>query len=177
MKDNIPAVPFAKSYWVVPGRFLAGAYPTLLYFEEQNRTRIGNLLDAGIRVFIDLTTPGQLEPYESILYEQAGWHDVETRYHRFAIKNYDIPSEQNMVVILNIIDAALQDGQGIYVHCWEGIGRTGTVVGCYLVRHGMTGPAALEEIARLRKGMPNAWLQSPESDSQFKMILSWENGK
>jgi len=25
----------------------------------------------------------------------------------------------------------------VYVHCWAGRGRTGTVVGCYLKRHGI----------------------------------------
>jgi len=177
MSDNIPSTPLEKSYWVIPGKFLAGEYPATHYFEEQTRTRIGRMLDSGIRVFIDLTYQGQLEPYESMLHEQANWQDVEAQYYRFAIADYDIPSDQTMVAILDTLDAALKAEQGVYVHCWGGIGRTGTVVGCYLVRHGMTGPAALEEIARLRKGMPNAWVQSPESDLQFKMILSWENGK
>ena len=31
----------------------------------------------------------------------------------------------------------------MYLHCWGGVGRTGTVVGCWLVRHGRTGDEAL----------------------------------
>lgn len=34
---------------------------------------------------------------------------------------------------------ALAAGQTVYVHCYGGIGRTGTVVGCWLVRHGLSG--------------------------------------
>ncbi|MBA3406233.1 MAG: dual specificity protein phosphatase family protein [Gemmatimonadaceae bacterium] len=37
-------------------------------------------------------------------------------------------------------------GHSIYVHCWGGVGRTGTVVGCYIVRHGRTGDDALGEV-------------------------------
>ena len=42
-----------------------------------------------------------------------------------------------MTRILDDVDAALADGGAVYVHCWGGIGRTGTVVGCWLVRHGL----------------------------------------
>ncbi|WP_374108489.1 hypothetical protein [Nostoc sp. XA010] len=31
------------------------------------------------------------------------------------------------------IDRALNGQEKVYVHCWGGIGRTGIVVGCYLV--------------------------------------------
>ena len=177
MSNQIPSTPFEKSYWVVPGKFLAGEYPAVHFFEEQTRTRIGHMLDAGIRVFIDLTQIGQLEPYESILHEQANWQDVEVKYHHFPIHDFDIPSKPEMIAILDTIDTALKDGKGVYVHCWGGIGRTGTVVGCYLVRQGMDGNSALEEIAHLRRDMPNAWMRSPESDPQEDMILNWDIGK
>ena len=49
--------------------------------------------------------------------------------------------------ILDAIDAALRDGKTVYVHCWGGVGRTGTVIGCWLVRHGKTGDEALSQIA------------------------------
>src|SRR3712207_6971239 len=42
-----------------------------------------------------------------------------------------------------------------YVHCWGGIGRTGTVVGCYLVEHGMDGEQAIAAIAEWRAGTPD----------------------
>lgn len=31
----------------------------------------------------------------------------------------------------------------VYLHCWGGIGRTGTIVGCWLARNGFPGKAAL----------------------------------
>ena len=41
--------------------------------------------------------------------------------------------------ILDDVDEAIAGGGLTYVHCWGGIGRTGTVVGCWLVRHGLEG--------------------------------------
>lgn len=44
------------------------------------------------------------------------------------------PTVDQMRAILDAIDRAA--GSIVYVHCWGGHGRTGTVAGCYLVRHG-----------------------------------------
>ena len=68
-------------------------------------------------------------------------------------------------------------GRGVYVHCAGGIGRTGTVVGCYLVRHGMQGEAALEEIMRLRHAMPNGGDLSPRREPQRQMVRTWPIGR
>jgi predicted transcriptional regulator of viral defense system len=39
-----------------------------------------------------------------------------------------------MTATLNVIDKELAGGHRIYGHCWGGIGRTGTVIGCLLVQ-------------------------------------------
>ena len=73
------------------------------------------------------------------------------------IHDVSTPTQAQMARILDAIDAALAVGHAVYLHCYGGIGRTGTVVGCYLVRHGMDGEEALAEIARLRQGTPDGW--------------------
>ena len=78
-----------------------------------------------------------------------------------------------MAEILDTLDAALAQGETVYVHCFGGIGRTGTVVGCWLVRHGLTGEQALAQIAAWREGTPDEWNQSPETASQRQMALAW----
>ncbi len=52
------------------------------------------------------------------------------------------PSRAEMKRILDVLDGALQHRHDVYVHCWGGIGRTGTVVGGHMVRCGMTGKDA-----------------------------------
>jgi protein-tyrosine phosphatase len=60
-----------------------------------------------------------------------------------------------------------------YVHCWGGAGRTGTVVGCWLVRRGFGGDAALARIGALRADSPALWLDSPQTDEQRTMVRTW----
>ena len=79
-----------------------------------------------------------------------------------------------MAEALAAIDRVVDSGGTVYVHCMRGIGRTGLVVGCYLVRRGMTGEEAINEIRNLRKGLLSSWAKSPETDAQRRMVLEWE---
>ncbi|MBN1137060.1 MAG: dual specificity protein phosphatase family protein [Anaerolineae bacterium] len=92
------------------------------------------------------------------------------------IRDGDTPAAEGMKRILDAIDAAIEQGCAVHVHCWGGIGRTGTVVGCCLVRHGMSGPQALAEIARRRAGTPGGHRCSPETDEREQSVLSWPAG-
>ena len=49
----------------------------------------------------------------------------------------------------------------MYVHCWGGIGRTGTVVGCLLAADGMDCDQLLAAIAALREGTRKAAAPEP----------------
>ena len=70
---------------------------------------------------------------------------------------------------------ALDDDKSVYVHCWGGIGRTGTVVGCWLVRHGMTGDEALAQIVEWWRGMEKARIhpRSPQTREQHAYVRNW----
>jgi protein tyrosine phosphatase len=59
------------------------------------------------------------------------------------------------------------------VHCWGGVGRTGTVVGCWLVRHGLAGGDALARVEALRATTPKANRPSPETDTQRDLVRGW----
>ncbi len=50
------------------------------------------------------------------------------------------------------------------------------VVGCYLVKHGLSGQEALLRIKTLRQDTSSWWHRSPESQEQVEFILNWKNG-
>ena len=152
-------LPIIESYWVEENRFLAGEYPGSRD-PETTRRRMDAFLEAGVTAFIDLTEPHELVPYESILKEQAKIYGVNASYHRFPIRDYSVPSSETMTAILNTIDKAINDGSCVYVHCWGGVGRTGMVVGCYLVRHGMPNEQALAQVNQLYQNPTRRHLSS-----------------
>jgi len=166
--------PIPESYWVEPGRFLAGEYPG---YGEQLYQRLDAYLDFGINTFIDLTDPNELPPYLPMLKEQASYYDTDIHYNRFTITDHGIPTTKTMQAILDEIDSSLAAGHKVYMHCWGGIGRTGIAVGCYLVRHGRTGQQALAQLAEWWKGVPKSqlWPHSPETERQMEFVLNWDN--
>ncbi len=178
--------PIADSYWVdptrlsssYPGRLLAGEYPGALA-EAQARQKLSRLLRAGVRAFIDLTEPGEydLRPYWPQAQQLASVESLPVSYQRWPIPDLGTPTDADMVAVLDVLDRLLQVDQVVYVHCFGGIGRTGTVVGCYLVRHGLTGAAALAALADWRRGTPDGHRPSPETPGQRGLILGWQPGR
>ena len=170
--------PISNSYWVRPGRLLAGEHPGA-WDDRQSRPRLRQLLEAGVTFFLDLTEAGEygLEPYVNLLRDEAVALGREVEHRRMPIQDRGTPTSGQMTHILDSIDAALATGQTVYVHCYAGIGRTGTVVGCFLVRDGKSGQAALEEIARLRREIPSGWATSPETGAQRRMVRDWPEGR
>ena len=167
-------LPIIESYWVEENRFLAGEHAGG-YDLETTRRRMDAFLEAGINTFIDLTQSHERAPYEAIMKEQAHIYEIDAVYRRFGIRDHDVPSRETMIAILDTIDGALNTGRNVYIHCWGGVGRTGIVVGCHLVRHGNTNEQAIAQVNKLYKTRPNNpyFPRSPESKEQIEFILNW----
>ena len=160
--------PIERSYWVEPGRLLAGVYPGDLD-PAMARDKVQRLLDAGVNLFLDLTDEDWLHPYTPLLKRNP-----QVGHLRLPIKDLGVPSRSELNHILDTLDAALAAGQVVYVHCWGGVGRTGVVIGCHLAEHGFNGDAALKEIVCLRRGMANEKRVSPETEEQREMVRGWQ---
>jgi protein-tyrosine phosphatase len=163
--------PIKHCYWVVAGKLLAGEYPRTLD-EESSKKKLQNLLDSGIRVFIDLTEKNEgLLPYSPLL--------VGAVHKRFPIRDVSVPQNFELTAkILDTIDHHLERDEPVYVHCWGGVGRTGVIIGCWLARHGLGGKAALECLEELWQQCPKSHHRnSPETIQQVRYICDWEAGR
>ena len=170
--------PAPNSYWVIPNRLAAGEYPSARPSRHQEAVeKVTTLLDAGIDHFIDLTEMKErLNPYVDLANREASHRGVTIDYEQWSIPDVNVPnSPGDMVAILDAIDAALDGGKTVYVHCWGGVGRTGTVVGCWLVRHGSTTSDALVRVAEGWRGMEKftPWRESPETSGQREYVSNW----
>ena len=150
-------------YWVEPGSLIAGPFP-------HARERITRLRNLGVTLFLDLTEPGE---YGSLPYDAALGDGI--RAVRRSMRDFTAPSRGEMREILDLIDSELAGGGVVYLHCYGGIGRTGTVVGCYLVRHGTAPGEAIEAIRRLRAAGGCADWPAPESEEQRRLVESWRD--
>ncbi|MBA4383420.1 MAG: hypothetical protein C0410_01660 [Anaerolinea sp.] len=176
MADIIQALPYSESYWVRANSIMAGEYPARKD-ELETRRRLKALIRSGITRFIDLTHPLDCMPkYHELLVDEGNGYMKTVAYSLHPIEDRSVPSVIQMKVILDEIDNSIANDEPVYIHCIAGIGRTGTVVGCHMVRHGIQPKEVLANIENLRSHVPSRWMRSPEADAQVDFIMSWKQG-
>ena len=182
--DNNPSVPFDQAYWVVPDRFMAGCYPGAEH-PADTRVKLRGLLAHGIRHIINLMESAEVNrngnpfvPYEDQMTAIAGTLGCHVEIHHRPIRDYGIPTREAMKKLLDLIDRTIEINQPVYLHCLGGLGRTGTVVGCYLARHGhASGQNVLDIIRALRINTATHHRSSPETAQQIELVCSWRPGE
>lgn len=166
--------PIPDSYRVAP-HLWAGPWP----FDEdrsRRRERVDALLAVGVRVVVDLTTPAD-GPSLRALWERRA-PDGELAYLSAPVVDGAAPSPALLEAVLDAVDAAVARGRTVYVHCRGGLGRTGTVIGAWLVRHGRCAPQEIpSRLAELRRGQPHAGCPSPETAAQRRLLAAWRAGR
>jgi protein-tyrosine phosphatase len=170
--------PAAWTYWVVEGKLLAGPYPGSAD-TEGHRNKIQTLLNAGVTNFVNLMEEAESNwggktfvPYDRVARELT---DVSLDFQRFAIPDGGIPEPGFMASVLHVMDESILQGRAVYVHCWGGVGRTGTVVGCWMLRHGLATPDdVLTKLARLRtQDKVRGHRVAPETPEQRRFVKKW----
>lgn len=164
--------PLYQSYEVrANGIIYAGEYPGDKS-DEIARQKIEQMHHFGIRHFIDLTEEGELRPYSHLL--PAG-----TTYTRFPIADCGAPKSIESVqsLLLRIEELKKMDGY-VYVHCWGGVGRTGTIVACYLSQNWGEPDLnlVLDALRRNFSEMPKStYKKTPETKEQIEFIKQFIN--
>lgn len=153
--------PTAESFWVTD-RLLAGKYPGP-QLDADAASKVSALLDAGVRTFVDLTEDGELPPYAQLL-------PADVSHHRVAVPDVTCPRVEQVREALDLIEHGVVRGI-VYLHCRGGCGRTGVLVGCFLVEQGLDPDAALARVHQLTRTL---WYwPCPETDAQVEMVRHW----
>jgi hypothetical protein len=168
--------PLTESYWVEPGRLLAGEHPGH-WDEGIVRRRMAGLLDAGIRLFVDLSTRADaVHSYKAILEKVCRDRGIYACYLSVPLRNDAVPDHaEDVIFVLGAIQSEIQSGGRAYVHCSDGVGRTGMVTGCWLVERGFDPEDALDELARRFAAMNKARSHrcTPSSALQAEWVENW----
>ncbi len=179
---GLDVIPFDRSYVVVPGRLLAGVYPASDNPAETT-DKLRRLLAVGVDHVVNLTEPHEanykgvsLVDYVPELTALAAEQGQVIVCRRFPIRDLDVPTVEGMKAILDDIEAVAAVRK-VYLHCWGGRGRTGTVVGCHLARHGLAGDEALAMVRYLRRTDAKAHTESPETTVQKQFVRDWRVGQ
>lgn len=164
-----PIKPIHNSYMVMD-RVYAGEYPRDID-DKKSIEKIEHFSRFGITHFIDLTEEGELRPYQQMLATQM-------QHIRFPIQDVSIPANiESVKDLIGQIHGILNesDRNKVYIHCWGGVGRTGTIVGCLLShRHDFDYEKTMDSLKKAFSDCPkSAYRETPETKEQRDFIARY----
>ncbi|CAA9467539.1 MAG: hypothetical protein AVDCRST_MAG25-1697 [uncultured Rubrobacteraceae bacterium] len=140
-----------KGVWVAPG-VLGCAYP-------RTERALSALSDSGVRLLVNL----HARPQDPARLQRHGLREIH-----LAVKDFAAPSPEQIRRGVGAIFATLSAGEAAAVHCGGGLGRTGTMLACYLLES-TDGLGAEEAILRVRALRPG----SIETPAQLTAVRAW----
>ena len=168
--DLIARVPYPDCYHVRD--FLLAGPSFAALSDEVTISRLARLAHAGVGVIVSLCSRGELFHIDEITYNLDLFELFD--HHIFPIPDGGVPSKGMMRAVLDVIDDAVKTGHNVFVHCAAGRGRSGTAIGCWLVRHNIAvGQAALDELAEIRYRY-GLFAPAPENAQQCRFVMEWQ---
>jgi atypical dual specificity phosphatase len=130
--------------WVVEGRLAASGQPGVgSYFEGSLVQDLKIFGDLGIGLIVTLTE----QPLDR---DALGLSNL-TAVH-LPVADMTPPAQETIDQFLELADEAESQGLATLVHCRAGLGRTGTLVACYLARGRLTADEAISSVRQMRPG-------------------------
>ena len=123
-------------FWVIRGELAGSERPTHKYDLEL-------LIAQGIKTIVSLTEdPLDLDLVESF--------NINT--HHFPIKDLTAPNLIQINSFIKLVKKELENNKSVLVHCLGGVGRTGTMLACYLVNLGYMPKDAIRRVRQIQPG-------------------------
>jgi len=193
MKFKTYCGPTPESNWVIPGLLLVGAFPASKD-DGETFSLLNAILLLGITMFVCLQQEynprvtenmwrrsNALRPYfqdvEKIVHQKRHEANIvspeKLSFVHFPIKDCGVSDDDSVLELAKKLVQAIAHGDIIYMHCWGGHGRTGTVV-CIML-HLMYGLTATEAMQRCQavhdfREYPVA-VGSPQTQNQRDQVI------
>ncbi len=132
--------------WIIAEKLAGSPFPL--------SREVLTLPELKIKLVINLTSRGISNRVKEQL-KQRG-----VKWERLAIPDFGVPEPIIIKKFLQSVCEAIQREQAVLTHCIAGCGRTGTMIGLFLVTHGYSPAEALDVIhGKLGEGCPETQRQ------------------
>ncbi len=145
-----------SSWWIDEPLVLGSSNPTT--------GQVKKLYEEGFRSIISLLDEGEQSPNYDI-------EEVEAiGYKRYSIplKDFSAPRLDDLKTFLEVVDRAVGQGK-VLVHCYAGIGRTGTMAAAYWINKGLS---VNEAMSKVRKSNPGVMPTDEQENSLYELEIS-----
>lgn len=113
--------------WVIPGKFMAFMGPV----DEPEYDRLGNSPEDYIQVFKHFNITRVIRLNEA-KYDRKTFVDEGINHSDLFFIDGSVPPEK---VVNDFMEISEKEEGGIAIHCKAGLGRTGTLIGLYAMKH------------------------------------------
>ena len=136
--------------WIIEEKLAGSAIPT-------SKEEIDWIKQEGVKSIVTIRE----EPLEDEWIKGVNYLHVHSN-------DMGVPEFSDLVNSVDFIHQRITNDEPVMVHCLAGLGRTGTILACYLIKYeGMTADDAIEKVRRERHG-------SIQSFSQEEIIFRFE---
>jgi atypical dual specificity phosphatase len=122
--------------WIIPGQLLLRSYP-------HGTEELRDLAGRGVTVLINL----ERRQHDREHLERFGFAEIH-----IPVPDFTAPTPEDLDRGVAAIETHLTQSHVVTVHCAAGLGRSGTLIACYLVQQGQAPHDAIAEVRRLRPG-------------------------
>ncbi len=141
--------------WLIDGKLAGSAIPTS--FEE-----IKWLVDGGVKSIVTVRE-------ESL---DDDWMK-NINYLHIHSNDMGVPEFEDLVKAVDFIHQRITNNEPVMVHCLAGLGRTGTILACYLIKYQKL--SADDSIQKVRESRPGSIQSFPQEEIIFQFEKSVNN--
>jgi atypical dual specificity phosphatase len=141
--------------WLEGEQVLACAYP-------RHESALKWLAQRGISVLVNLHE----RAHDPSLLASHGFTEVH-----LPVRDFTPPSPEQLEQGVEAIVQGLAAGKRVAVHCGAGLGRTGTLLACYLVHKGLQAEEAIGQIRAARPGS----VETPSQEAAVRAYMERHN--
>lgn len=131
--------------WMIEKRLAGVSYP-------RSEDAVVRLQHLGVQALLSLSE-------ESLSEDLLRTYQIQ--WEHLPVTDFTAPTLEQVEHALTIIESFLERGLPVAVHCRAGLGRTGTILACYLVAQGSSAKDAIYQVHTRRPGS----IETPEQEA------------
>jgi len=141
-----------KFSWLIEKKLAGSAIPTSI-------DEVQWIIDQGVKSIVTIRE----EPLE------GSWTKDVNYLHVYS-NDMGVPEFNDLVKTVDFIHTRIINNEPVMVHCLAGLGRTGTILACYLIKHQKI--SAEEAIQKVREERPGSIQSFPQEEIIFQFAKS-----